>query len=109
MVKYKVPATSANLGPGFDVLGLAVDLYNTVELEEIERGLEIFVSGINSDVIPKDKSNLAYTIISDFFDRVGYEAKGLRINISNCIPVARGLGSSASIVVGSLLCANDIS
>lgn len=108
MFSYKVPATSANIGPGFDCLGMAVNLYNTISFEEIENGLEIKVTGENSDIIPLDETNMAYETAKYFFDKIGYKYKGLRIHLHNYIPVARGLGSSSSIVVGSLLCANDI-
>lgn len=108
MVSYKVPATSANLGPGFDCLGMAVNLYNTISFEEIENGLEISVTGDGSENIPLDESNMAYETAKYFFDKVGYSPTGLRIHIHNYIPIGRGLGSSSSIVVGALLCANDI-
>lgn len=108
MIKYKVPATSANIGPGFDCLDMAVNLYNTIGFEEIQTALEISVSGIGSETIPLDERNMAYETAKYFFDKVGYNPKGLRIQIHNEIPIARGLGSSSSIVIGSLLCANDI-
>jgi len=108
MPSYKVPATSANIGPGFDCLGMAVNIYNTISFDEIDSGLDISVTGDGSDVIPLDESNMAYETAKYFFDKVGYTPKGLKIQIHNYIPIARGLGSSSSIVVGSLLCANDI-
>ena len=109
MVSYKVPATSANIGPGFDCLGMAVNIYNTISFEEIDSGLEITVDGDGSDIIPLDEKNMAYVTAMYFFNKVGYKPRGLKIHIHNYIPIARGLGSSSSIVVGALLCANDIS
>lgn len=109
MVSYKIPATSANMGPGFDCLGMAVNLYNTLSFEEIENRLEISVTGDGSDKIPLDETNMAYETAKYFFDKVGYTPSGLKINIHNDIPISRGLGSSSSIVIGALLCANDIS
>ncbi|EJU19934.1 homoserine kinase [Peptoanaerobacter stomatis] len=108
MVSYKVPATSANIGPGFDCLGMAVNIYNTISFEETDKGLEIEVIGDGSDTVPLDENNMAYETAKYFFDKVGYKFKGLKIKIHNYIPIARGLGSSSSIVIGALLCANDI-
>lgn len=108
MVSYKIPATSANLGPGFDCLGMAVNIYNTISFEEIQSGLEITVSGDGSENIPLDETNMAFETAKYFFEKVGYKYKGLKIDIKNYIPISRGLGSSSSVVVGSLLCANDI-
>lgn len=108
MVSYKIPATSANMGPGFDCLGMAVNLYNTVSFEEVESGLYITVTGDGSDTIKLDETNMAYETAKYFFDKVLYKPKGLKIHIHNYIPISRGLGSSSSIVVGALLCANDI-
>lgn len=109
MIKYKVPATSANIGPGFDCLGMAVKLYNTIGFEEIKSGLKIKVSGNKSETIPLDERNMAYKTAKYFFDKIGYSHKGLKIEIHNEIPISRGLGSSSSIIIGSLLCANEIS
>lgn len=108
MIRYKVPATSANIGPGFDCLGMAVNLFNTIGFEEKQIGLEISVSGIGSESIPLDEKNMAYETAKYFFDKIGYTPKGLKIEIHNDIPIARGLGSSSAIVIGSLLCANEI-
>lgn len=108
MVSYKVPATSANIGPGFDCLGMAVNIYNTISFEETDKGFEIEVIGDGSDTVPLDENNMAYETAKYFFDKVGYKFKGLKIKIHNYIPIARGLGSSSSIVIGALLCANDI-
>lgn len=105
MVNIKVPATSANLGPGFDSLGLALNLYNNFTFKEIEKGLKI-VGALESE---KVKDNLVYTSMLKTFDLVGYKVKGISINIETNIPVSRGLGSSASCILGGVMGANKIS
>ncbi len=108
MVRVQVPATTANLGPGFDTLGMALKLYNTIELEETGRGLKIEVEGEGADKIPRDPSNLVYLAAARVFKLAAYQPKGLRIRLNNNIPLARGLGSSASAVIGGLVGANII-
>lgn len=107
-VRVKVPATSANMGAGFDTLGVALNLYNKIEVEEIAGGLEIF-SLDSGGYIPKDERNLIYRAIKTVFDYVGYEEKGLKITQNSEIPMTRGLGSSSACIVGGMLCANVIS
>ena len=106
MVLLRVPATTANLGPGFDTLGMALNLYNYLEFTEIEKGLLIIIDGAGANKIPIDKSNLAYQAAKKVFARVGYQPKGLKITLKNYIPLARGLGSSASVIVGGMVAAN---
>ncbi len=108
-VVVKAPATTANLGPGFDTLGLALNMYNTVELEETCSGLAIECSGEGSDALPKDESNIIYKAIDQVFRQVGYSPRGLHIKLHNEIPLARGLGSSAAAIVGGVVAANKIS
>lgn len=107
-VRVKIPATSANMGPGFDTLGVALNLYNKIEVEEIESGLEV-VSLNPEGYIPKDERNLIYRAIKVVFDKVGYRMKGLRITQDSEIPMTRGLGSSSACIIGGMLCANVIS
>ena len=109
MVKVRVPATTANMGPGFDVLGMALNIYNYVEMWEISDGLEIIVDGEGKDSIDRGKNNIAYLIARRVFDRVGHEPSGLGIRLVNEIPTARGLGSSAAALVGAALAANVVS
>lgn len=108
MIRVKVPATTTNLGPGFDCLGLALNIYNIIEVEEKIEGLEICVPEEQKDEIPQDDSNLVYVAMKKVFNRVGYPAKGLRINLINNIPLTRGLGSSAACIVGGLTAANEL-
>lgn len=109
MIKVSIPATSANLGPGFDCLGMAINIYNTIEVEEDEEeGLYIEVPREDRHIIPTDSSNLIYCSMLSLFDKVGYRPGGLRIKQTNNIPLAMGLGSSAACIVGGIVAANHI-
>ncbi|MDK2933139.1 MAG: homoserine kinase [Clostridiales bacterium] len=108
MISLKVPATSANMGPGFDCMGLALQLYNIIEVEEISTGLEINILDHTSSFLPKNKKNLVYQSMLKVFDKVKCYPKGLRINLTNNIPITRGLGSSSACVVGGLFAANAL-
>lgn len=106
MYRVKVPATSANMGPGFDCMGIALDIYNTVAAEEIPEGIVIENHGRDADLIGKDNSNLIYKAMETVFGKVGYTPTGLKITSYNEIPVARGLGSSAASTAAGLILAN---
>lgn len=108
MVKVMVPASTANLGPGFDVLGVALNLYTEISMEFIKDGLEIFVEGEGVEDIENDQNNLVYKSAEVIFKKIGVFNKGLRIKIKNEIPLGRGLGSSAAAIVGGLLAANEL-
>jgi homoserine kinase len=108
-VAIRAPATTANLGPGFDTLGLALKLYSTVALTETDGGLVIECAGECSESIPRDETNIVYRTAEMVFDRVGYSPKGLRIELHGDIPSARGLGSSAAAIVGGAVAANKLS
>lgn len=103
----KVPATSANMGPGFDCAGIALNLYNELWIEDIESGVEI--SSKNNKIIPKDDGNLIYCTIRDFYNNEHIKMPGIRILQEDNIPMTRGLGSSAACIVGGLLAANCLS
>ncbi len=114
-VSVKVPATTANLGPGFDCLGLALPVYNEITVEETVMpgsGVEInIIEDTNSyDIIsiPKDKNNIAYKAIELLYAYIGQSVSDIKITIKTNIPVARGLGSSASVIVGGLVSANRL-
>ena len=117
-VSVKVPATSANLGPGFDCLGLALPLYNTITIEETVlpgTGVEINVIAESSAIdelslehIPLDQNSLVYKAVELLYNSIGQTPTELKINIHSNIPVARGLGSSASVVAGALIAANEL-
>ncbi len=105
MVKITVPATSANLGPGFDSLGIAVTWYNEIWLEE-DDGLKI--ESLDEIMPPLDESNLIYQTVRSLFERCGKPFSGVHIKQTNRIPMARGLGSSSACIVGGLLGANHL-
>jgi len=109
MISLKVPATTANLGPGFDTLGMCLDMYNYIAMDETGNDLIIEVEGDGTEKIPKDASNLAYKAAKMVFQKVNYKPNGLEIKMQNNIPMARGLGSSASVIVGGMVAANHIS
>lgn len=96
------------MGAGFDTLGVAVGLYNRMEIEEIPSGL-VVVNKNTQSYIPRDKNNLIYRAMLYLFDRVGYEPQGYRIAQNSTIPMTRGLGSSSACIIGGMLAANIIS
>ena len=103
MIKIQIPATSANLGAGFDALGLALTYYNYVEMEESDR---IEISSSDDINIPTDENNLIYISAKDLFNICGKNLKGLKIRQTNNIPLARGLGSSSACIVAGIVGAN---
>ena len=104
-----VPATSANMGSGFDSVGIAFQKYNHLWYVEIEEGLQILVNKKQDLKIPTDESNLIYKTIKDFFQMVGKPMPGIRLIQEDYIPHTRGLGSSAACIVAGLIAANDLS
>src|SRR5699024_6586421 len=102
-IKVSVPATSANVGSGFDAVGLAVTLYNTATFEESDK---LDISAADGTRIPRGESNLVYRSAKSLFDRVGKRMPPLRIVQTNPIPMARGLGSSSACIIAGLLGAN---
>lgn len=109
MVRVRIPATTANLGPGFDVLGMALKLYNYVEMDLTDSGLEIEIFGEGRDSIPASTDNIVYKAAQKVFFRAGFKAAGLHIRLENNIPASRGLGSSAAALVGGAVAANALS
>lgn len=98
-VKVKVPATSANLGPGFDVAGLAVTLYNTFTFELIDEGLQI--TGCPEQFCNAD--NMTYQAFVEGAKACGLDFKGVRIECSGDVPYTRGLGSSSTCIVAGIV------
>ena len=107
MVKIRVPATTANLGPGFDCLGLALKMYLYLEIEEIEEGLEIKCEGEGAEKFSVGEDTLIWKSAELVFKKVGWNKskRGLKIRAFNEIPVTRGLGSSASAIIGGIMVA----
>lgn len=117
-VSVKVPATTANMGPGFDCVGMALPIYNTITIEETVlpgTGIEINVLAdsdsidqLSLDHIPSDENSIVYKAVELLYNSIGQTPSELKINIHSNIPVARGLGSSSSVIVGALIAANEL-
>jgi homoserine kinase len=108
-VHVRVPATSANLGPGFDTLGLALSVYDELEVTALAPGaLEIEVTGPGADEIPRDESHLIVRTIRYCCEAVGRPAPGLRIVARNGIPHGKGMGSSGAAVTAGVLAAKGL-
>ena len=107
-VTVTVPATSANLGPGFDSLGLALDLRDTLVGEILDSGLVVEVEGAGADGVPRDESHLVVRAMRAAFERLGGQPAGLRLSCRNVIPHARGMGSSSAAIVGGIVLARAL-
>ena len=105
MIKIQVPATTANLGPGFDCLGLALKLYLNLEIEETEEGLVIEYQGEGAEKFSAKKNTLIGKSVELVLKKAGWDKskKGLKIKVFNQIPITRGLGSSASAIIGGIV------
>ena len=105
--RIRIPATTANMGPGFDTIGMALKLYNEIEFEEILEGIILTQDGKPYTIPLKD--NLFYTTIIKTLNKYDYKLKGLKLNLSRCeVPFSRGLGSSATCIVGGIMAAGII-
>lgn len=105
MIRIQVPATSANLGSGFDSLGIALNLYNQVWMEESDT---VDISSKDEVEIPTDESNLIFWAARQVYEKCGRKLPGLKIVQLNNIPMARGLGSSSACIVAGILGANRL-
>lgn len=105
MIEIKVPATSANLGSGFDALGIALTIYNTVYLEESDH---LDIKSLDSVNVPTNENNLVYSTAKRIYEICGKPFSGLKIRQISNIPMARGLGSSSACLVAGLLGANAL-
>ncbi len=107
-VTVRDPATSANLGAGFDCLGLALSVHNLVEMAEIPGGLRVAVEGEGAGRLPAGPDNLAVRAAEHLFAAAGRRPRGLGLRLVNRIPPSRGLGSSSAAIVGALVAANEL-
>ena len=101
-VRVSVPATAANLGPGFDSLGLALGLRDELEAEVAASGLTIEVSGAGAETVPRDESHLVVRAMRAAFDTMAASPPGLVLRCHNQIPHGRGLGSSSAAIVAGI-------
>jgi homoserine kinase len=108
-VEVSVPATSANLGPGFDSLGLALGLRDVLTAEVTgDAGLQVSVSGMGEDEVPLDETHLVHRAMAEAFAAMGCAVPGLRLHCDNVIPHSRGLGSSSAAIVGGICLARGL-
>ncbi len=111
-ITVTVPATTANLGPGFDCIGAALSLYNRFQFSRLEPSatekLKITVTGEEAAKVKTDESNLAYVAFVTLYDRLKQSPPPVAIHIDMQVPLARGLGSSATAIVGGLVGANEL-
>lgn len=108
-VHVAVPATTANLGPGFDCLGAALTLYNDFWFSLSSTGeLEITAQGLDAEKISSDRDNLVYQAFATFYEKLGQLVPPLKLEIELAVPLARGLGSSATAIVAGLVGANAL-
>ncbi|WP_126148017.1 homoserine kinase [Synechococcus elongatus] len=108
-VRVAVPATTANLGPGFDCLGAALTLYNHFWFAPASTGeLEITARGMDAEKISGDRDNLVYRAFAAFFEKQEQPVPALKLEIELAVPLARGLGSSATAIVAGLVGANAL-
>ena len=109
-VRVAAPATTANLGPGYDCLGMALDIWNTIEVEQLPSGAapSVVVSGEGERELEAGPQNLVCRSIDFLYRELGIPVPALRVRCANEIPLARGLGSSAAAIAGGLVAANAI-
>ena len=107
-VRVSVPATSANLGPGFDALGLALSLRDELEAEVTAAGVEVHVTGEGADDVPRDETHLVVRAMHAAFDAMDARPPGLRLTCRNVIPHSRGLGSSSAAIVAGVALARAL-
>lgn len=107
-VRVRVPATSANLGPGFDSLGLALGLYDDVVVRVAESGLHIDIAGEGADTLPRDEDHLLVRSLRTAFDLLGGQPRGLEVVCANRIPHGRGLGSSSAAICAGIMAARAV-
>jgi homoserine kinase len=107
-VTVEVPATSANLGPGFDCLGLTLELTDTLVGEVVPDGLEVRVEGMGAEEVPLDEGHLVVRAMRAAFDALDVRPPGLRLTCTNRIPHRRGMGSSSAAIVGGIVLARAL-
>jgi homoserine kinase len=107
-VEVLAPASSANLGPGFDSLGLALKLYDRLSVQVLASGLRVEVSGVCADDVPRDETHLVVRAMRAAFERMEEPLPGMALACLNGVPHGRGLGSSAAAIVGGIVAARAL-
>ncbi len=107
-MRVKIPATTANIGPGFDCLGMALSLYNTIEFEQLpENGIyQLSAQGESADEVSLNEDNLVYQVYKQTLLAAHAPVYGVKMHFDNQIPFARGLGSSSAAIIGGAMVAN---
>lgn len=108
VVQVRVPASSANLGPGFDALGLALGLHDVVAVQVLDEGLSVEVAGEGADTVRRDRRNLVVRAMREAFSVLGGQPRGLAVVCANRIPHSRGLGSSSAAIVAGICAARAV-
>jgi len=108
VVRVRVPATSANLGPGYDSFGLALDLHDEIEIRLVPSGIAVEVTGEGAGEVPRNQDHLVVRAMRHAFEHLGGQPAGLVVRCRNRIPHARGLGSSSAAIVGGILAARAL-
>ncbi len=107
-VRVRVPATSANLGPGFDAFGLALHLHDDLGVRVTESGLAVDVAGEGAEAVPRSEKHLVVKAMRSTFKALGAKPRGLEVVCANRIPHSRGLGSSAAAIVAGVVAARAV-
>jgi homoserine kinase len=107
-VRVRVPATSANLGPGFDSFGLALGLYDDIVVRVADSGLHVDIAGEGADTLARDERHLVVRSMRAAFDRLGGQPRGLEVVCANRIPHGRGLGSSSAAICAGVMAARAV-
>lgn len=107
-VRVRTPATSANLGPGFDAMGLALGLYDDVVVRVADSGLHVDIAGEGAGTLPRDERHLLVKSLRTTFDLLGGQPRGLEVVCANRIPHGRGLGSSSAAICAGVMAARAV-
>ena len=107
--RIRLPGSTANLGPGYDALGMALSIYNQVAVKiRSQPGVSFSIEGEGTDILPADEENLFYRAAQFTAQRAGKKLPGIDIHMHNIVPLARGLGSSSTAIVGGVVAANHL-
>ncbi|KRV49477.1 homoserine kinase [Wenjunlia vitaminophila] len=107
-VRVRTPATSANLGPGFDACGLALGLYDDVVVRVADSGLHVDIAGEGAKTLPRDERHLVVRALRTAFDLLGGQPRGLEVVCANRVPHGRGLGSSSAAICAGIVAARAV-
>ena len=107
-VRVRVPATSANLGPGYDAMGLSLGLYDDVVVRVADSGLHVDIAGEGAETLPRGEDHLLVRSLRTTFDLLGGQPRGLEVVCANRIPHGRGLGSSSAAICAGIMAARAV-